>query len=147
MIPFYVLVVSFTLFRVLGQFGWSYFDSWQTPLQIAVAIMLLVTASAHWGKNRQDLIRMVPPAFPRPGWLVTVTGWLEIAGAVGILLPATSRAASICLALLLIAMFPANVKAARERLTIGGRPTPKLLARTLLQLVFLAAVLLAGNAS
>ncbi|MGO4273731.1 DoxX family protein [Paenibacillus sp. TAF58] len=144
MIPFYVLVVSFTLFRVLGLFGWSYFDDWQTPLQGAVALMLLVTASAHWGKKRQDLIRMVPPAFPRPSWLVTITGWLEIAGAIGILLPATSRAASICLALLLLAMFPANVKAARERLTIGGRPTPKLLVRTLLQLVFLAAVILAG---
>ncbi len=118
--------------RLLGLFGWSYFDGWQTPLQVAVAVMLLVTASAHWGKNRQDLIRMVPPAFPRPSWLITATGWLEIAGAVGILLPATSRVASICLAMLLIAMFPANVKAARERLTIGGRPTPKLLVRTLL---------------
>ncbi|KRF44102.1 DoxX family protein [Paenibacillus sp. Soil787] len=147
MIPFYVLIVSFTLFRLLGLFGWSYFDSWQTPLQGAVAIMLLVTASAHWGKNRQDLIRMVPAAFPRPSWLITATGGLEIAGAIGILLPATSRVASICLAILLIAMFPANVKAARERLTIGGRPTPKLLARTLLQIVFLAAVLLAGSAS
>ena len=102
MIPFYVLIVSFTLFRLLGLFGWSYFDSWQTPLQGAVAIMLLVTASAHWGKNRQDLIRMVPPAFPRPSWLITATGWLEIAGAIGILLPATSRVASICLAMLLI---------------------------------------------
>lgn len=144
MIPFYVLVVSFLLFRVLGLFGWSYFYGWHSPLQGAVAVMLLLTASAHWGKSRPDLIRMVPSAFPKPDWIVTATGWLEIAGAFGILFPATSRAASICLAVLLVAMFPANVRAARKRLTISGRPTPKLLVRTFLQLVFLAAVLWAG---
>ncbi|WP_410511970.1 DoxX family protein [Paenibacillus sp. BR2-3] len=144
MVPFYALVVSFLLFWVLGLFGWSYFDGWHSPLQGAVAVMLLITASAHWGKRRPDLIRMVPVAFPKPDWIVTATGWLEIAGAVGILFPATSRAASVCLAVLLVAMFPANVRAARERLTIGGKPTPRLLVRTLLQLVFLAAVLFAG---
>lgn len=144
MVPLIALVVSFFLFRLFGLIGWSYFDGWHSSLQGAVAVMLLLTASAHWGKRRPDLIRMVPPIFPRPDWIVTATGWLEIAGAVGILFPATSRVASICLAMLLIAMFPANVRAARERLTIGGKPTPTLLVRTLLQLVFLAAVLLAG---
>ncbi|NQX71642.1 DoxX family protein [Paenibacillus alba] len=144
MIPFYVLIVSFLLFKVLGLLGLSYWEGWHTALQGAVAAMFLLTASAHWGRSRQDLIRMVPSAFPKPDWLVTATGWLEIAGAVGILLPATSRVASICLALMLIAMFPANLRAAREGLTIRGRATPRLLVRTLLQLVFLAAVILAG---
>ncbi|MFD2611671.1 DoxX family protein [Paenibacillus gansuensis] len=144
MVPLFALVVSFLLFQVSGLFGWSYFDNWYSSLQGAVAVMLLLTASAHWGKRRPDLIRMVPAAIPRPDWIVTATGWLEIAGAFGILFPVTSRAASICLAVLLAAMFPANVRAARERLTIGGRPAPNLLVRTLLQFVFLAAVLLAG---
>ncbi|GED34558.1 hypothetical protein P9761_02160 [Brevibacillus centrosporus] len=144
MVPFYVLVGTFLLFKILGLIGWTYFEGWHTSLQGAVAVMLLLTASAHWGAKRPDLIRMVPPIFPKPGLIVTATGLLEIAGAIGILFPATSQATSIGLAVLLVAMFPANVRAARESLTIGGRPVPKLPLRIVLQVVFLAAVLLAG---
>ncbi|MFC0211748.1 DoxX family protein [Paenibacillus chartarius] len=144
MVPFYVLVVAFLLFKGIGWVGVSYFEGWHTSLQGAVAVMLLLTASAHWGKRRPDLVRMVPTAFPKPDWIVTATGWLEIAGAIGIVLPAASKAASIGLALMLVAMFPANVRAAKEQLTIGGRPVPKLGPRIVLQVVFLTAVLLAG---
>lgn len=144
MLPFYVLIVTFLLFKILGFIGLAYFESWHTALQGAVAIMLLLTASAHWGKRRPDLIRMVPLAFPKPDWIVTVTGLLEIAAAVGILFPQTSKFTSICLAVLLIAMFPANVRAAKEKLTFGGQPVPKLFLRTVIQFVFLGVVLLAG---
>ncbi|MFD2673641.1 DoxX family protein [Marinicrinis sediminis] len=144
MIPFFVLVISFGVCRAMGYIGWTFFDGWHPSLQGAVAIMLFLTASAHWGKRREDLIRMVPSRFPNPGMIVTLTGLLEIVGALGLLYSATSQAASIGLAVLLVAMFPANVKAAREGLTIGGRPVPSLPARTLLQLVFIGAVLLAG---
>lgn len=144
MIPLYVLVVFFVLFRASGLAGFAYFSEWHSSLQAAAAVMLLVAASAHWGAKRRDLIRMVPAAFPRPDLIVTITGLLEIAGAIGLLFPATSRIASICLALLLVAMFPANVKAARQSLTLGGRSVPKLPVRTLIQLIFIAAVLLAG---
>ncbi|MEK0314855.1 DoxX family protein [Cohnella sp. 56] len=145
MIPFYALVAAFVLFKALGLVGVSYFEGWHTPLQGAVAVMLLLAASAHWGSRRPDLVRMVPKAFPKPDWIVTATGLLEIAGAIGILISATSRPASICLVLLFLAMFPANVRAARTALTIGGRPVPRLLPRTLIQLVFIAAVFWAGS--
>ncbi|QGG58747.1 DoxX family protein [Paenibacillus sp. FSL W8-1187] len=144
MAPFIVLIASFLLFRVAGFFGWAYFDGWHPSLQGAVAVMLLLTATAHWGKRRSDLIRMVPPSFPRRDLIVTATGWLEIAAAIGIMIPATSEAASVCLTVLLIAMFPANVRAAREKLTIGGKPVPGLFVRTLLQLIFITAVILAS---
>jgi uncharacterized membrane protein len=144
MIPFYVLVAAFLLFKAMGLIGVLYFEGWHALLQGAVAVMLLVTASAHWGTKRPDLIRMVPPVFPRPDWIVTATGLLEIAGAIGILFPATSKVASLGLAVLLLAMFPANFRAARDKLTIGGRPVPKLIPRTVLQIIFLTAVLLAG---
>ncbi|EFM12575.1 conserved hypothetical protein [Paenibacillus curdlanolyticus YK9] len=144
MAPFIALIVSFGIFRVAGWFGWSYVDDWQHSLQAAVAVMFLLTASAHWGKRRADLIRMVPPILPRPGLIVTATGWLEIAGAIGILVPAVSSAAAVGLTLMLLAMFPANVRAAKEKLTIDGQPVPKLAVRTLLQIVFIAAVLAAS---
>lgn len=144
MIPFYALIASLLLFRGLGLLGLAYWNDWQVSLQWAVAVMLLLGASAHWGRRRADLVRMVPPAFPRKEWIVTVTGLLEIAGAIGLLLPALAMAASVCLIVLLIAMLPANMYAARHQLTIGGRPVPNLTVRLLIQLVFIAAVLLAS---
>ena len=87
---------------------------------------------------------MVPPIFPRPDLLVTVTGLLEILGAIGLLIPSTAEVAGICLALLLIALFPANIRAAREKLTIAGRPVPDIPVRTGIQIVFIAALLSAA---
>ncbi|MEK3876540.1 MULTISPECIES: DoxX family protein [unclassified Paenibacillus] len=144
MVPFIALIASFLLFRGMGLLGLTYWNDWQTALQWAVAIMLLLGASAHWGRRRADLVRMVPPLFPRKEWIVTVTGMLEIAGAIGLLLPAVSLAAAVCLIVLLIAMLPANIYAARTQLTIGGKPVPKLPVRIGIQLVFITAVLLAS---
>lgn len=144
MLPFIVLAVSFLLCRLLGFAGVAFFHEWQRCLRVALAAMFLLTASAHWGRRRQDLIRMVPAAFPQPGMWVTLTGIAEIAGAAGLLWSPAAKAASVGLALLLIAVFPANVRAARHRMTIGGRRVPGLAVRTLLQLVFLGAVIAAG---
>jgi uncharacterized membrane protein len=140
MVPLIVLLVSFAILRSVGLLGISALNSVNLPLRIALFIMFLLTASAHWGKGRPDLVRMVPPAFPRPELLVTVTGILEILGAIGLLVPATSRLAAICLAVLLLALFPANIRAAREHLTILGRPVPGLFVRGLIQLVFISAL-------
>ena len=53
----------------------------------------------------------------------------------------TAPWAAAGLSVLLVAMFPANVYAALEGLTLGGAPAMALLPRTLLQVVFLAATL------
>lgn len=144
MAPLIALVGSFLLFRLFGLLGITYLDDWHPSLQGAVAVMFLLTASAHWGRRRADLVRMVPPTFHKKEWIVSLTGYLEIAGAIGLLLPVFSLAASVGLTLLLIAMFPANMYAARKKLTINGKPVPKLPIRAVLQLVFIAAVLLAS---
>lgn len=112
---------------------------WWTALRIALAAMFLLTASAHWGRRRDDLIRMVPTALPRPGMLVTVTGICEILGAVGLLISRAAPVAALGLTLLLIAVFPANVRAAREAISIAGRPATHLPVRAIIQIVFLTA--------
>jgi uncharacterized membrane protein len=113
---------------------------WWTALRIALAAMFLLTASAHWGRRRGDLIRMTPAAFSRPDVLVTITGICEIAGAVGLLIPRLAPLAAVGLALLLIAVFPANVRASRERITIAGRPPSSLPLRAAIQVIFAGAL-------
>ena len=53
--------------------------------------------------------RIVPPALPAPHLLVLLSGAAEVAGGLGLLLPATRRAAGWGLLALLVAVFPANV--------------------------------------
>ena len=144
MIPFYVLVAGSLLFRGLGAAGLSLFLDWQNCIRFALALMFLLTASAHWGKRRPDLIRMVPPGVPRPALMVTLTGWAEILGAAGLLWKRTAPLSAIALMAMLLALFPANVFAARHGLTIGGRRVPKLIPRAILQIVFLTATYFAG---
>lgn len=112
-----------------------------TALRIALATMFLLTASAHWGKRRADLIRMVPAGLPRPDLLVTITGFCEILGAVGLLISRVAPVAALGLTLLLIALFPANVRAARQGIAIAGRPATPLPARAVIQIVFLTATI------
>jgi len=141
MVPFVVLIVLFVLFGALGRLHLPVAYGWWTSLRLALSGMFSLTASAHWGKRRPDLIRMVPTVFPWPDLLVTVTGILEIVGAVGLLLPASARYAGLGLFLMLLAVFPANVHAAQERLTIAGREVERLIPRALIQIVFLIATL------
>ncbi len=140
MIPVLVLTTVTLLLRALGTLGLSPLASWDSCLRGGFAAMFVLTASAHWGRRRPDLIRMVPDAFPRPDLLVTATGLLELLGAAGLLLPSTARWAAACLALLLLALFPANVRAARQRLTIGGQPVTPLGPRTALQAGFIGGL-------
>jgi uncharacterized membrane protein len=147
MAPFIVLVTLFAFLSILGHFQIPVAFGWWTSLRLALAGMFLLTASAHWGKRRPDLIRMVPTSFPRPDLLVTVTGVLEVLGAVGLMRPKVAPYAALGLAFMLLAVFPANIRAAREGLAIAGRPVPTLFLRTLLQIAFLAATIMVFVAS
>jgi uncharacterized membrane protein len=145
MAPLIVVVLGFTALWLAGRLGVRSLASWQLCLRIALAAMFLLTASAHFGSRRPDLIAMVPPGFPAPGLLVTLTGIAELLGAVGLLWPRTAPFAAAALAVLMVALFPANVHAAQAGLTIGGRPVMALAPRFFTQLLFIAALLAAGG--
>lgn len=144
MLPFIVLAIVTLFLRGIGAAGAGPFHAWAGCLRGGLAVMFLLTAAAHWGKRRRDLIAMVPPVFSRPELMVSASGVLEILGAVGLLIPPIAPVSAACLALLLIALFPANVRAAREHLSIGGRPATPLALRTAVQAVFIGAALFAG---
>jgi uncharacterized membrane protein len=129
MIVLAVLGAAWLLFRA--------FTGWRTAGRWALAVMLLFTASAHFTSMRHDLVRMVPDWVPFPAAVIASTGVLELAGAAGLLLPRTQRAAGICLALLFVAMFPANVKADREQIGIGGSRATPLVLRVPMQILFI----------
>ena len=142
MIPLAVMVVAWVAFRLLGASG-LIGPAATAPgaLRFALAVMFLLTATAHFHPNtRPDMIRMVPPGMPFPAALVTVTGLLELAGAIGLLVPAVATLAAYSLIALLIALFPANVHAARAGLELAGQAAMPLVWRLPLQLFWIAAL-------
>ncbi|WP_069161542.1 DoxX family protein [Nocardia altamirensis] len=141
MAPLVVLTVIAALARLIGWLaGLEWLDSWPHAVAIGLAAMFVLTASAHFlSPRREALVAMVPPALPKPAALVTITGVLELAGAVGLLIPATSAVAASALIAMMVLMFPANIRAAKTDLGIKTMPLP---LRAVVQLIFIGALAL-----
>lgn len=139
MAPLITLLVGSVLARAVGWLGVAYVGNWTAAVAVGLAAMFVLTGVAHFAPPmRADLVAIVPPRLPAPGLLVTLTGVLELLGAAGLLLPATRVPAAVCLLLLMLAMFPANIYASR----MPDPPksmTTRLPLRIGAEIVFLAA--------
>jgi uncharacterized membrane protein len=141
MAPLITLLLATIAARSIGWLGVGYVNNWTASIAVGLAAMFVLTGFAHFAPAlRRDLIAIVPPRLPAPGYLVTISGLLELLGAVGLLVPVTRVAAAVCLLVLMLAMFPANVYAAR----MPDPPksmTTRLSLRTAIEIVFLAAAI------
>lgn len=86
-------------------------------------------------------VKIVPRVLPAPLVLVWVSGFFEVAGGAGLLIPRTRRAAGIGLVLLYIAVFPANINMCLHPELGGSIPLWALWLRLPFQLVFIALAL------
>jgi uncharacterized membrane protein len=101
--------------------------------------IVMVGAGANHFINPAPYLGMMPDVLPAHLALVYLSGVAEIAGGLGLILPATRKLAAWGLILLLLAVFPANVNMALNDLPLGDDPVPSwaLWARLPLQLVFI----------
>jgi len=139
MAPLITLLAGSIVARIMGWAGVDYVDNWVKAIAVGLAAMFVLTGVAHFVPPlRAALIAIVPLQLPAPGLLVTLTGMLEFLGVVGLLVPATRAAAAVCLLLLMVGMFPANIYASR----MPNPPksmTTQLPLRTAEEIVYLAA--------
>ncbi|MEU4269863.1 hypothetical protein [Streptomyces sp. NPDC026092] len=147
-----VLLTSLALLRGLGALGVRRFATWPAAAAHAVAVMLFMTASAHFVPagvtvmpNHADLVAMVPSAVPFASAMVYLTGVLEFLGAVGLIIGRTRRAAGYCLALLFVVMLPANIHAAVAEIPFAGEPASPLWQRIPEQILYIGVVLWAAR--
>jgi uncharacterized membrane protein len=122
--------------RGLSAFGWL-----QWVLRVIGVLPLLASGVLHFTRTTL-MASIIPPFFASRPQLVVLTGVLEFAGAVGLLLPAFTRVTSACLAVFMIAIFPANVYAAGQ--TVGGLQMPSVPVRLTMQVVYILLLLIGG---
>lgn len=119
----------------------------QPVVRVLLAAAFVGMGVAHFRSGpRRTMEKLIPPRLRfsaplDPKNLVLFTGVCEIAGGIGILVPATRVAAAIGLVLLLIAVFPANAYAAEHPERFGTLAIP-FWPRYWAQLALIAAILL-----
>jgi uncharacterized membrane protein len=85
---------------------------------------------------------LLPPWVAERQLVIMLTGLPELAGAIGLFLPRTRRAAAAWLVVMMIAIFPANIYVAGER--VGPLLMPQVPARLALQAAYIVLLLVAG---
>lgn len=107
-------------------------------LRGVLAVAIIIVGITHFLRPEQ-YARIVPPPFP-PMASVYVSGFFEILGGIGLLIPFVSVAAAWGLIALFIAVFPANIYMTLHNIKIDGIPHNQALywARLPLQAVLIA---------
>ncbi len=140
--PTLLLIFTVLAFFGLGQRDYVSFGTAQLALRMLVALPLLISAVLLHFLRTDVTASIIPPVFPARHFLVLLTGVFEIAGALGLFVPSLRRPAAFWIAMMMIAIFPANVYAAGK--VVGGLRMPGVPLRTAMQIVYIALVLLAG---
>lgn len=112
------------------------------PIAIPVAGVLAMCGMGVIARlipaKRRDLYAMVPHQFPAPKLLVWISGLCELAGGVGVMFEPLRPWAAAALAVLLIAVFPANIQDAHRRGDRDGTFRRRITIRSAEQVVFIA---------
>ena len=138
--PLIILLVSFAIALlaiklITGQFALA------LSARIAMAIMLVFTAIAHFAFTK-GMIMMIPDFIPFKKGMVYLTGVIEIAAAVGLLIPDLQVLTAWFLILFFMLLLPANINAAIRHIdyqkgTFEGPGAKYLWFRVPLQILFI----------
>jgi uncharacterized membrane protein len=109
---------------------------------VAVASLPLIGSGMVHLFAPAAFLPLLPAWVPERELLIVVTGVFELAGAAGLCVPRTRGAAGVLLAVMMVAIFPANVYVAGER--VGGLQMPGIPVRTAMQAAYIVLLLVAG---
>ncbi|MDZ8109140.1 MAG: DoxX family protein [Nostoc sp. DedQUE12a] len=90
-------------------------------LRVILAIAIIVVGVSHF-LIPEPYVKIMPPQLPYPLELVYLSGFYEILGGIGLLVPPVSQAAAWGLIALFIAVFPANINMAVNHIKLEYIP-------------------------
>jgi uncharacterized membrane protein len=116
-------------------------------LFVAITALLFTAAGTLHFINTDLYLKIMPPYVPWHLAMVYLSGVAEIAGGLGLLIPALRKPAAWGLVALLIAVFPANVYMAVDQVQVTNRPIPQALlwARLPMQALMIWWVIYCGR--
>jgi uncharacterized membrane protein len=88
---------------------------------LILAAFMIFAGVSHF-LNPRPFVKIVPKYFPYPLELVYISGFFEVLGGAGLLIPQTRTAAAWGLIALFVAVFPANVNMAVNKVSLGKKP-------------------------
>ncbi len=120
MITIIVLFGSFATLILLARLGIFFrHNSTRDLAAYAMSIFLVFVGISHFFLY-DELLLMIPKFLPYPGFIVYLTGVIEIILAIGFISRRTRKLAGIITVLYFIAVFPANVVKAMSNIEIKG---------------------------
>ncbi len=96
-------------------------NKYKEILRVILAISIIIVGILHFAIP-DPFVKIVPPQLPNPLALVYISGVFEILGGIGLLVPNVSRAAAWGLIALFVAVFPANINMAINRIHLDNVP-------------------------
>ena len=114
-----LLVAPFALLNLAGgRLGARRFDA-AARARAGLSLFFAFTALGLFVRA-EEMAAMLPPSAPYRVGLIYLTGVFELMGAAGVWVTRLRRLAGLCLMVLLLAILPANVYAAINRVEFGG---------------------------
>jgi uncharacterized membrane protein len=138
MAPLFVLLGTFAALWLVGRLRPARALSPGVRGRAALGAMFLFTGVSHFVLT-DEMAAMVPPVLPAPSALIYLTGALQLAAAVALLVSWRPRLVGWAVVAMLVALLPANVYAAVAGVGMGGHTAgPRYLwFRVPLQLLFI----------
>jgi uncharacterized membrane protein len=114
--PFIVLAASFAL-SCLAFFAVTHNAHVFFCGRIAMAAMMLFTSIAHFVFYK-GMMLMLPGFIPFKKSIVYITGIIEIAAAIGLIIPKTHFITAVLLIIFFLLILPSNIVAAKQKINI-----------------------------
>ena len=114
-----LLVVPYLILTLVAR--WSSGVRLDRPkrARVGLSLFFIFTAIGHFLTSEQ-MAMMLPPSVPYRVELIYLTGIFELLGAIGVWIPRLTRLTGLLLIIMLVAMLPANIYSALERVEFGG---------------------------
>ncbi len=113
-----LLVTPFVLLTAIQRFA-GFEIAAAKRARVGVTLFFLFTAIGHF-VTTEAMAEMIPPSIPYRIELIYFTGVLELLGAIGVWIPRLVRITGLLLIIMLVAVLPANIYSALNRVEYGG---------------------------
>lgn len=97
-------------------------NKYKELLRVILAIAIIFVGVTHF-VIPEPYVKIMPPQLPYPLELVYISGFFEILGGIGLLVPPVSQPAAWGLIALFIAVFPANINMAVNQIKLENIPS------------------------